>query len=211
MSAELCVAVGVRGKLFFGEAFLKLLVPPIFRPSTQTSKLPAGSEQKRPAYCHVYLDDGAGAALNDRVPLGELATTALGGVPAPPDSRAAVHLRIAVANRSIRLASTSRSRRPSAASPSSTSASGWTRCGGASIARCRSGASCGVTPASSGRRRQWAWQWSSAAERLTGRLANLSHVLPELPPRRHRAGGGGGLHVAARGRHANGRDGRERR
>ena len=68
--------------------------------------LPQGGEQLRPAYLQVYLDDGAGAALNDTVavpaelahiPLGELATRTLGGVPSAHDSRAAVHLRIAVA------------------------------------------------------------------------------------------------------------------
>ena len=68
--------------------------------------LPAGAEQLRPAYLQVYLDDGAGASLNDTVPvppelahipLGELATRTLGGVPSAHDSRAAVHLRIAVA------------------------------------------------------------------------------------------------------------------
>ena len=68
--------------------------------------LPDGAEQLRPAYLQVYLDDGAGAALNDTVPvppelahipLGELATRTLGGVPSAHDSRAAVHLRIAVA------------------------------------------------------------------------------------------------------------------
>ena len=68
--------------------------------------LPDGAEQLRPAYLQVYLDDGAGASLNDTVPvppelahipLGELATRTLGGVPSAHDSRAAVHLRIAVA------------------------------------------------------------------------------------------------------------------
>ena len=68
--------------------------------------LPPGREQLRPAYAHVYIDDGAGAALNDtvpvpaelaHVPLGALATHTLGGVPSAYDSRAAVHLRIAVA------------------------------------------------------------------------------------------------------------------
>ena len=68
--------------------------------------LPDGAEQLRPAYLQVYLDDGAGAALNDpvpvpselaHIPLGELATRTLGGTPSSHDSRASVHLRIAVA------------------------------------------------------------------------------------------------------------------
>ena len=72
----------------------------------RTGALPGGAEQLRPAYLQVYLDDGAGAALNDtvpvppelaHVPLGELATRTLGGAPSAHDSRAAVHLRIAVA------------------------------------------------------------------------------------------------------------------
>jgi len=68
--------------------------------------LPGGDEQLRPGYLHIYIDDGGGAALNDSVPvppelqsipLGERATRALGGVPSAFDSRAAVHLRIAIA------------------------------------------------------------------------------------------------------------------
>ena len=69
-------------------------------------ELPEGPEQVRPAFAQIFIDDGAGAALNDTVPvpaglagiaLGALATRALGGRPSAADSRAAVHLRIAVA------------------------------------------------------------------------------------------------------------------
>ena len=73
----------------------------------EAGNLPAGPEQLRPAHIHVYLDDSAGSALNDTVPvptalrdisLGALATRTLGGTPSLFDSRAAVHLRIAIAS-----------------------------------------------------------------------------------------------------------------
>jgi len=158
--------------------------------------LPPGEEQLRPAYCHVYLDDGAGAALDDTVPvppelasvpLGEVATRALGGSPAPADSRAAVHLRIAVAV---------------------FEALGFvveitkTECGtaivnlGFRVDAGRRRIDCPlpkrrVLLRDIGVLRQAAVGGQvveqRGAERLTGRLANLSHALPELTP--HLTGG----------------------
>ena len=158
--------------------------------------LPAGEEQLRPAHGQVYLDDGAGAALNDRVPVppelahiatGELATRALGGEPSAPDSRAAVHLRIAIAA----FESLGFEHEPAK-----------TECGAAivnlgfrvSVAAQR--IDCPLPKrrillrdVRELRRAAVAHEplEQRAVERLTGRLANMAHVLPELAP--HLAGG----------------------
>jgi len=176
-------------------------------------ELPEGPEQTRPAYGQVYLDDGGGAALNDSVPvpeelqhisLGEAATRALGGTPSAWDSRAAVHLRIAVAAfESLGfLVETTK-----------------TECGtaivnlGFRVDAARGRIDCPLpkrrillrdlaemrAAAEAGEPLQ-----QRAAERLTGRLANLSHVLPELAP--HLAGGYAvaSARVAPRGRRGGG-------
>ena len=65
--------------------------------------LPPGEEQTEPAYCHVYIDDNAGSALNDRVPtppylqgikIDPKPTQALGGEFPEADSRVLVHAKI---------------------------------------------------------------------------------------------------------------------
>ena len=153
--------------------------------------LPAGSEQLRPAYLQVYLDDGAGAALNDtvpvpaelaHVPLGELATRTLGGVPSAHDSRAAVHLRIAVAEFE-RLGFVVEVTK--------------TECGSAIVnLGFRVRADAGRIDCPLPKRRillrdvralrltvaSGAAVEQRSVERLTGRLASMSHVLPELAP-----------------------------
>lgn len=152
-------------------------------------QLPPGHQQLRPAYIHVYLDDTAGAALNDIVPvpphlahigLGELATSTLGGVPSPTGSRAAVHLRIAISafERLGFLIEVSK-----------------TECGTAIVNlgfRVRADARRIDCPLPKRRIllrdvRQLRSDIDSGSaldqcgvERLTGRLANMSHVLPEL-------------------------------
>ena len=158
--------------------------------------LPPGPEQTRPAYLQVYLDDGAGAALNDTVPvppalahipLGELATRTLGGTPSAHDSRAAVHLRIAVATFE-RLGFVVEVTK--------------TECGSAIVNlgfRVRIDA--GRIDCPLPKRRimlrdihalrltvdEGAKVEQRGVERLVGRIANLSHVLPEAAP--HLAGG----------------------
>ena len=158
--------------------------------------LPPGPEQTRPAYLQVYLDDGAGAALNDAVPvppelvhipLGELATRTLGGAPSAHDSRAAVHLRIAVATFE-RLGFVVEITK--------------TECGSAIVNlgfRVRVDAGCIDCPLPKRRimlRDIHALRLAvdvgdrvdqRGVERLVGRLAALSHVLPEVAP--HLAGG----------------------
>ena len=158
--------------------------------------LPPGPEQLRPAYSHIYLDDGAGAALNDTVPvppellhipLGALATRTLGGVPSASDSRAAVHLRIAIGRFEF-LGFQHESTK--------------TECGSAIVNlgfRVRADAARIDCPLpkrrillrdlSELRRAVDAHEAlpQASVERLTGRLAHLSHVLPEVAP--HLAGG----------------------
>ena len=65
--------------------------------------LPPGKEQTEPAYCHVYIDDNAGTALNDRVPtppylqgihIDPTPTQVLGGEFPEADSRVLVHAKI---------------------------------------------------------------------------------------------------------------------
>ena len=162
----------------------------------QAGELPPGEDQTSPTYGQVYLDDGSGAALNDTVPvpaeladtpLGALATTALGGVPSAADSRAAVHLRIIIA------------------------VFEWlgfvvecskTECGSAIVnlgfrVRVDAGRIDCPLPKRRILRRDLGelsaqLQAGTALEqpavgRLTGRLANLTHVLPELAP--HLRGG----------------------
>ena len=158
--------------------------------------LPQGGEQLRPAYLQVYLDDGAGAALNDTVavpaelahiPLGELATRTLGGVPSAHDSRAAVHLRIAVAAFE-RLGFVVEITK--------------TECGSAIVnLGFRVRVDAGRIDCPLPKRRimlrdihalhltvdEGAKVEQRGVERLVGRIANLSHVLPEAAP--HLAGG----------------------
>ena len=158
--------------------------------------LPGGADQTRPAYSHVYLDDVAGAALNDSVPvppklrhipIGELATRSLGGEPSAFDSRAAVHLRIAIAA----------FERLGFAHEASK-----TECGSAIVSlgfRVRVDArriDCPLPKRRLLRRDVGSLRRAvdggeplnqESVERLTGKLANLSHVLPELAS--HLAGG----------------------
>ena len=162
----------------------------------QAGELPLGEEQASPTYGQIYLDDGSGAALNDVVPvpaelaeapLGALATTALGGVPSAADSRAAVHLRIIAA------------------------VFEWlgfvvecskTECGSAIVnlgfrVRVDAGRIDCPLPKRRILRRDLGELRAqlqagealeqAGVERLVGRLANLTHVLPELAP--HLRGG----------------------
>ena len=162
----------------------------------QEGRLPAGEEQVSPTFSMVYLDDGSGWGLNDRVPippelagigLGERATVALGGRPSESNSRAAVHLRILVA------------------------VFEWlgfvvevtkTECGTAIVnLGFRVRAEEGRIDCPLSKRRimlrdvralreqveQGAPLEQRAVERLTCRLGNMTHVLPELAP--HLAGG----------------------
>ena len=158
--------------------------------------LPLGPEQLRPAYSHVYLDDGAGAALNDSVPvpphiahiqLGALPTRTLGGLPSAFDSRAAVHLRIAISEFEY----LGFEHEPAK-----------TECGSAIVnLGFRVRVDAGRIDCPLPKRRVFlrdlhdlrravdAGESLSQAgvERLTGQLAHMSHVLPEMAP--HLAGG----------------------
>ena len=67
------------------------------RKAQRRGELPEDGGQDRPAYAQVYLDDGAGIALDDvvdvperlrHIDLGERATRALGGDPAARATRA---------------------------------------------------------------------------------------------------------------------------
>ena len=158
--------------------------------------LPEGAAQIRPAYAQVYLDDGSGVALDDAVEvperllgigLGELATRALGGEPAARNSRAAVHLCLAIeAFESLGfLVEVTK-----------------TECGSAIVNLGfrldlrRERIDCPlpkrrILRRDIGQLRQQVADGEAVqqkgCERLVGRLANLSHVLPELA--QHLSGG----------------------
>ena len=155
-------------------------------------ELPAGPEQLRPAHVHMYIDDAGGSALNDSVPvpprlaampLGADTVVANGGTPCATDSRASVHLRLAIElfewlGFIVEVSKTecgdtviSLGFRVSVASRRIDCPSGKQRVLLRDLQLLRAAATAPAHCVD-----------QASTERLTGRLANLAHALPELAP-----------------------------